>query len=476
MVQFSMRCRELSKCGQRRTTKRKVLHLMGEFARSETHYRTVVKVLKGHMFTIAAAAGPEMVKTERESSTAQVAPRAGNEKRVHKEQLELALNVPRFSQELICDLAAQYERVETSRGHLSPQGVKSHARMIDRFLRWSEANTEYEGDSRTLLCLDRPAQFVTALARVARPHTVRNYCNALLALIAAVASDSRLQESFRHEADHRKKLERVADVWAGLKRTHERTARREQRVKVRTGKFKNAPIHLILKYLCHVSSLHEDIICPPGGLDVMMESAEPYLHTLNCATACILALHGARLCTALNLAASEVMSALPMNGRFILRVMRHKTAKSSGPAAVALTPGQYRILQCLARLRVQSDGENCNVLPRLAGRACRILFQDVNEFISERVAGTDALTFNSVRKTIHSNEFLIGQNSSQIGESVSNYLCHGKGVATQHYTFRSDKAVLADALNVESIVSTLAVLDLVREGSINLPRHHGTYL
>lgn len=469
MMQYSAQCRQLSKAGKRTTSIQKILGLMGKYARSKSHFKAVRSVLRGHMIELLPRTGNEPPV----QSSVEVFNRTPEGKRAKTDYLERSMELLPRAENSMSDLVIIYREVEINRKKLAVPGVDANVRMIDRFIRWSEMNTDFVGSVKSILCTERPARFVAGLARAAKPNTVRNHCAALLSFIATASSSPELMVHFKTEPRWRKKLERVADVWAKLKREQNRIARSDQRAKIRSGAFINAPITIILEFLCEVSRAYKDLISDSNTAPLMGFQAPSAFIALQAAVSCIMALHGSRLCTALNMTVGEVLDAVSVNGRYVLRIQRHKTARTSGPAAIALSPGQYRIVKCLASLKLGSEGKSATVLPKLTGRASQILFHQVNKFIADRVEGMPSMTFNLVRKTIHSNEFLIDQGKGSASDRISSYLCHGKPVVSLHYAFKSDRAVAADGALVEEVVSTLAVLDLVRSEKITLPPFNG---
>lgn len=483
LMRYTVQCHSLSKSGLRKTSKRKVLQLMGTAARSAKHYRLVRRVLKGHMITVGDASSPvgddheEHVDGE---DTEDVEPRArsgGRPARTTKKEFESTLKLTQFDATNMCDVATRYKQMNSGReASMGPDTVSANARMVDRFFSWAMHNTSYEEEGSLLLCTDRPVQFLTAMRKVAAPNTLRNYCNAMLSCIGTASTHAEFSSLFAGKRLFRKRLQQVAEVWSKLKNQYEKTARQNQRCLVRAGRFQNAPIRLILQYLCEFAEKFDEHV-KEGQTSVNLSSpSDPLI----CAVACILALHGARLVCALNMKVSEVRdAATPTNNRHVIRVARHKTARFSGPAPLALTQGQYRLIKALADLRSRGDGEKRDVplLPKLSGRACQVLFKDANAYLALHAPGVKPLTFNMIRKTVHSNEFLIsGEAEGSVAKkNVSTYLCHGRGVASMHYTFRSDKAVVAEAASVEAVVATLAALDMIRDGTIPLPGCHGKY-
>lgn len=483
MARYVRLCQDLSRAGKRRTSKSKVLQLMGSSARSPRTYAVVRRVLAGHMISVPTTTREKDSDTEPSAAAAhkagpQPTPKEGR-RRALKKDME-SINLPPFSESSMCPSARLYRLIGESRGRMSQQSVRANARMIDRYVTWCQNNTPFEEERVALLCTERPRQFISAMERIVKPNTLRNYSNALLSLLALAGTNAEFIDFFKGVKKGRNRMERASKIWATLKNDSERTARRRQRGVIRGGQFQNAPIKMILQFLCEKMDEYDKRIAAVENTPDL--SISPSAVPLDCAVACVLALHGARLCTALNMTISEVNDAVPANGRHVIRIADHKTADTAGPAAVALNRGQYGLVKGLATLRAsraeKGKSTTTSVLPPLAGRACQILFRQVNEFIAERVEGVCPLTFNTVRKTIHSNEFLISAGADHSGlaaakRSVTSYLMHGRSVASLHYSYRSAKVVAAEASCVEGVVATLAALDLVRDGAVALPEYGG---
>jgi len=264
-------------------------------------------------------------------------------------------------------------------------------------------------------------------------------------------------------------LKGAREVWETIKCRTQRQARGKQRQKLRSGSFRNAPILWILEFL-----IEKEDVCEISLNDIHRsdEQLERDMPLLRCVCACFMAFHGQRLSSLYNLTLEELQSATFTQGRYVVRIKRHKNCKTHGPACVALKAHQFHLIEAMAN----AHGENGRVFPiKPTGHASKELFAPLNAYISNKCHSSPDITCNLIRKTIESNKFLVQNAESHAAAQISSYLCHGKTATDLHYGFKTDAAVVAEALSVESVLACLAALDLVRERRISLPGPQSNY-
>jgi hypothetical protein len=364
---------------------------------------------------------------------------------------------------MLCQPARVFKEVELLRAKRSPQGTLSTAKMVHRYVHWSQMRKPFLSEANSLLSTELPMDFMHEMSAIFRPNTLKNHAGAMIAFLDQAQYQREIKELFGCSPSVRPKLAAVREVWTRLKQRHEREARQVQRETVRAGQLRNVPVKLMYDFLIANSALSD--------LHTALLPSER--STADCVVATLLALHGQRLCAAINLTAGEVLDASQVNGNSkVIRIKDHKTRRSHGPAAICLREREYRVFHGLARQRASLAGRSAPLLTAPPGKGCQALFAPVNEYITRELPDWQGLTFNLVRKTIESNVHLAPFSGQQAaGTQVNAYLLHGKAVTALYYAFRSDTQVAAEALAVQSILAALVVLDLARDGELQLPKH-----
>jgi hypothetical protein len=297
-------------------------------------------------------------------------------------------------------------------------------------------------------------------------YSVKNHAAAVISCLDLILADQEFRSSLGLSFGAKAKLQSAKENWNTIKRRNETEARRLQRIKVRNGTFRNVPIQCIFEFLLQNSTKVETIT--RGWNDQVCHSTEELaLVQAYCAT--VLALHGQRLVALLNLTAKDVMEAGKANGLYVIRIHDHKTSKSHGPAAVALRPKQFKILQGLAQYRRNLQDSHAALLQAPQGSASKALFAPLDEYIKARIPAWSGLTCNAVRATIESHNHLAATDRELSGKSINSYLLHSKQVTDLHYRFRTDAKVASDSLAVQDVLAQLLVMDLARAGKLQLP-------
>ena len=468
MNKFLRECRQLSKAGIRKTSRARILKLMGRYAASRSHYLVARKVLQGHLFMTKAFSNddPKGGKPSKPVSRPRHTTPPPTSTPVARQRRSVIKDtgiLPEISEEMLCQPARVFKEVELARAKRSPQGTLATAKMVHRYVNWSQRRQPFQSDAVILLSTELPMDFMHEMSAIFRPNTLKNHAGAMIAFLDQAQYQREIKKLFGSSPSVRQKLAAVREVWTRLKQRHEREARHVQREAVRGGQLRNAPVKLMCDFLIANSALS----------DLHTELLPSERSTADCVVATVLALHGQRLCAALNLTAGEVLDAAPVHGNSrIIRVQDHKTRRSHGPAAICLREREYRLFRSLARQRATLAGRSAPLLTAPAGKGCQTLFSPLNEYITRELPDWQGLTFNLVRKTIESNVHLAPCSSRHVaGTQVNAYLLHGKEVTALYYAYRSDTQVAAEALAVQSILTALVVLDLVRDGQLQLPGH-----
>lgn len=360
-------------------------------------------------------------------------------------------------------IATEFKKLETSKVGRSKTTAAASANMIHRFFDWAQRARPSLNDAQILTSLTLPEEFNKIMHCTFKAYTVKNHAAAMSTLIDTILWNNEFREKIGIEAKLKRPLGAAKRAWEMIKNQSQKQARAAQRRKIRGGHFQNVPILCILRFLMEYSRQCETDF---GDITEARRKA-----ILMCVGATYLALHGQRLCAVLNMTSQELNTAVSTKGRFVVRVQAHKTAKISGPAAIALKPHQYHTLVNIA--------STCAINGYLfksaaSGRASQQLFAPLNEFIQEKFPDAENVTCNAVRKTISTNMFLVKDEGSNTAEALINsYLCHGKKVTELHYAFLTEDRVVSQARTVERVISALAAQDLVREDAVKLPNAHG---
>lgn len=260
-----------------------------------------------------------------------------------------------------------------------------------------------------------------------------------------------------------------------MQRQQNRRARASTRRRLESTSTHPVPLTEILQYLKSTndasSALHAleeaaraDPAWGQGGVPVQHLAL---WEEVVCAAGLVMLLHAARLCVALNMTVAEVHGMTPHQGRVVLRVATHKTASSGGRACVALRPRQGRLLRRVADLRRYLPGgglDSARVLVAGNERAGppRLLLRPFLRSLSRRHPAR-GLVFNDVRREVESQRFLLGAGAAEdkVAQSISSYLCHSQRVGRLHYARRTDAVVVAEARQLEELLSQLVAVDMV---------------
>ena len=479
MTRFMAKCRKINARGVRVTANSDLQRILGQFARSPSHIRVAKRVLRHCASVIDTDQQRNSPFTEPHSNKTRALhgpdamPSTTTYARQRRADIDSAGLVAHFGK--LCVSADAY-LLSNSWKTCSLATATANARMVHRFLSWAKNQTEHIDDEEIqLLCdPDLPHEFVRVLSSVLKPYSVKNHVTAMYGFIDAVIWNKQLQLGIKCADGLKAQLKTIREIWLRLKGDTQRLARRKQRAVTRSGQFANAPILWIIQFLNQSGKKCDKLMKDP-----LMESAH-LLETVRCVCATYLALHGQRLSSILNLTLKEINAANYTQGRFVLRIQNHKTSKTSGPASIALKPHQYKLIKFMAET-YGGKGRGDKAFPiRESGRTSSILFKPLNAFIRSRSGHQDtAITCNKIRKTIESNKYLVGGESSEKSRAVSSYLMHGKNVTDLHYSFKTDYMVVYEGRLVESVVSSLVFLDLVRDGTVPLAAADGkeiTYL
>lgn len=460
-------CKKINARGVRVTTDSQLKRILGVFANSKSHVQVAKRVLRLNGTDVREPPrqhiGEDELSTEPEKKN--------NEKqaiaRQRRSDIDAAGLVANFGK--LCLSAQAFLKADcTDKRKIATQAA--NARMVHRFVTWASSQQGHDGDKEVnLLCdTELPDQYVCVLSSVFRPFTVKNHLTAMCSLLDALLWNKDIQSAIGCTYRLKPQLKSVREVWQRLKTDAERRARRRQRAVTRSGRYANAPILWILQFLKKHAEKCEKYIEDPDLQTPQLEEM------VRCVCAIYFAIHGQRLCALLNVTAKEVFEANYTQGRFVIRVADHKTRESSGPACVAFKSHQYNLIKLMA----ESYGRDGRAFPiRNSGQASANLFRPLNAFLcaKSKAASLPTVTCNAIRKTIESNKHLVGDSQSDNNRAITSYLCHGKQVTDLHYAYKTDQVVVAQSRLVESVVSSLAALDLVRDNAVRLAEPKGAF-
>ena len=370
----------------------------------------------------------------------------------------------------LCSVAKQYNNFEDRFSTRSPSSTRANAKMIHRYMEWARENGDCTDDVKILCNSEMPMDFAVVMNKTFQPFTVKNHASAMVSLIDLILASREMKDALGLGPHMKSDLRNAREAWDLIKCKTQRVARAKQRVKTRSGQFQNAPMLAIADFLIENTPKCDQILLHHDRPELDSKSD---IELVRCVCALFMALHGARLCAVLNLAKKELVDALCFNGRYILRIFKHKSARFHGPCSLALRPHQFRMLQAMSDFYGKGD----KVFPiNESGRACKELFAPFCAFFRKKYnLDPPDMTFNLVRKTIETNAFLEQSANIKARDAVSSYLCHGKQVTALHYAFKTEHAVVSEAKHVEEIVTCLVALDLVREKRIRLPKPLGKF-
>lgn len=474
MARFDLRSRLLVKHGVRLTSKRKVLSLMGRFATSRTHLTVAYSVLRGHLIFTAPP-----FRAEGEICKVTPAPDLHPVLPVQRDRLVSAPG-SRQTRTVLTSLGISPETSEASLGEAASLFLErdslvhdksratslAKAKLIQRYLDYCKNVLKSRKDEVSILLSEKlPLDFMQSLNAVFRPNTRRNHAGAMVSLFECALYDPTLRDFLGSSPFLKTKIAAVKDVWAQMKRKDAKEARVEQRLKIRSEGFRDAPVMEMVNFLRDFSRKVE-VISNDWDRHVTIFPEE--LSIMQCYVATVLSLHGQRLCAALELTTGEVLSASEVLGRFVIRIKKHKTARFHGPATVCLRALHYHVLKKLAEFR--SHRGETKLLHAAPGKASRSLFAPLDAYIRMNYSSFPGTTFNLVRRTLESNAHLaVAGGTDRARADINQYLNHGRGVSELYYRYRTDDHVASEAEVVESVLSQLLSLDMARYRQLDLP-------
>lgn len=373
----------------------------------------------------------------------------------------------------LCTTASLYREFQLRLHRVSAQTANGQARLIHRYVRWAQSSYTSKNDADILLNHEFAENFITVLRRLFRPYSIKNHAAAVASCLDLLLCDQDFRSELGLSYASKPRIQSAKDVWLSLKRTDERVARSLQRAKVRNGSYRDVHVKSLFDFLC-INDHKVDAIIKSWGDQLFADSPTPHdMDLVQAYCALILAMHGQRLCAALNLTARAVTDAVRASGVHVMRIVNHKTSRTSGPAAVGLRPSHYRVFRALARLRIAQHGSDAKLLQAPKNRASKVIFAPVDRHVAAIHPGWEGLTFNALRVTLETHSYLA--NSSSVAtdpdKCVSSYLMHSKKVTDLHYSFRSDSRVAAEAYSVQGVLAQLLLMDLARARLIAPPQH-----
>lgn len=465
MERFRKMCKALNARGVRTTSRKRVSRLLGKFARSKTHIGIANTILKAHSIIVEDKQNSAKTINLKDEPAPPVKLAEGFV-RQRLQNIRHAGLVSRFDK--LCQIASVYENSEKSCRNRSAASTKAYAHMQHRFIQWAKKeNPGFQSEISILCCPDLPFDFGHLLQRTFKPFTVKNHASAMCSLIEGILCNNEVKSKIGFKPHMKDALKSAYESWNKIKCLHQRQGRAQQRQKTRSGKFKNAPVLWILEFLMKSEPQCIDFLKDPQSHANERAARE----LLICVNATYMSLHGQRLCSVLNLTQEELLNAICVHGRYILRIQKHKSVRHHGPSALALRSHQFELLQGMADLY---GGENGLVFPiHQTGRACKQLFRPLNEYMKKKCSESPEMSFNLIRKTLETNSFLVEGCNDKARENINTYLCHGKAVTALHYAFKTDQQVISQARIVEAVFANLAALDLVRDKKVPLPGPQG---
>lgn len=478
MESYMRKCSLHNARGVRSTTVDTLTKLLGKYANSPSHRKIAEDVLKHHAIFIKNSVQDEENQSTISSSSdeercqraqkyafdgeaqARSVPKGEGRQRQRRAHISECGLVSNF--DTLCVTARVFTEAEIKHGQRTEASIRAIAQMAHRYLVWAK-ETANLSELQALLCSESPIEFARVLRGVFQPYTVKNHANSMCTVLDTILWNVHVRRSLGLQNSMKSALKSAKDVWERVKSASERRARMKQREHTRSGLFLNAPILLILEFLMENAPKCENYF---AGLKTNLNDAQAMKLT-RCVCACYMALHGQRLCAALNLKKTELQNASLSCGRYIIRIKRHKTSKFHGTANVALRIHQYNLMQRMAKQL--SSGRDAVFPINQSGRASKELFAPLADYIRKKCNENLPITFNLIRKTVETNAFLCQGDQQHVRSKISSYLCHGKKVTDLHYSFKTDQRVLAESHSVEEVISALATLDLVRDGRVELP-------
>ena len=460
---------------------------MGRYASSKSHFIVAKRVLQGHLTFIRSSkhgydakkivslihkdfGNPKSNGSPKEQEQVDHAP-STTPLRTRRATISRAGLMPEITTDELNSPAKSYLDAYEGDPRLSPGVVRANAKMVHRYSSWAEAHCVNLTDSHSgILSEHAPAEFMEHLRTIFKPNTLKNHAGAMISFLDAALTVRQVRDNLGATSPAiQRRIRRARQVWSQLKNNAEKQAKKQQRVMIRSGQFSNVPMKAFFDFLMENQFKIGNI------MELSTNELQPGdVRLVNCYVATILALHGQRLCMALNMTSSQVNGASPLLGAnlHIVRVTDHKTRQAFGPAAICLPKSHFDVFKALARYRQTIDGPEARLLQAPPGRAAEILFAPLNAFIRRTIKGCSEIRFNQVRKTLetfsHYDEISAQRDSRSL---VSNYLLHGTPVTALYYKFRTDAQVAAESTAVKTVLAHLVVLDMARDGLIPLPKH-----
>ena len=459
MQNFVKKCKDKNRRGVRYMTKKSLDGLLGGYASSPSHVSVARKLLK-HLSGRLRDTANESENVEQDAIEQ---PTDQANRRQSRQAIARAGLVSDFDDSEIEGLAAFYKDFESKQGNRTAQSIQATAHMIHRFFTWAHKETGgSKSELQILLNSDLISEFGQVMSRLFKPNTVKNHAVALSNLIDVILWSREAKDLVAFHPQMKEGLKHSKEVWDNLHRKSQKSARALQREKTRSGKFQNAPILCILRFMMQTArNLGEEFSSQPAAKPTICELPK---ELLVCLSACYLAIHGQRLCAAQNLKLNEINDAKNVQGRFVVRIQKHKSFRFHGAAAIALRPHQYATIKAMAELY----GHQGHAFPRVGpGTGCGDLLRPLQRHLTSRFSDLPPITFNAIRKTIESNKFLVS-GGDRAKSKITSYLMHGRQVTELHYAFKTDENVVLESRLVEEVLSNLAVLDLIREGRVRL--------
>lgn len=488
-------CALISCKGRRVATEGRLLRLMGAYAASKTHRLVVRRVLNAHLISIR---GPNKHHTgEKTQGKCANEPTPSDVSSLPPGRFATSRKlraygfVQNFARVRLCPVAREYVNILRELPDFEPSKAKRDSYFIHRFVAWARAKDKdgfhRHTDWSFLTSIHLPKQFVHELSLALQPASVRNHAFAILQLLERVLVTPKLRNQLTRGQLSR--LRRSVVQWTEAKRTQDRSVRRVQRARIASNDFTPAPVHAICETLrrlreYNILKIHlfdlEKWTRDCAQLDNVAIRSE-LLHswrTVVCYMATIIMLQGQRLCVALNLTVGEFRNAKWCQGMAVIRVKKHKTGAESGPAAVTLKRPQHEIFRrfCVIRLAVFPTKEAAPLLLSVNGTHLRNdnLLKPLEKLIAKAGQKPKTMPFNWVRKTIEtSSAELLGQTAAlEASAGIMRYLCHSQEVTKMHYRFRTDKIIVRQYRQVESIISLLVAMEEIEKRRLQyLPGH-----
>lgn len=340
--------------------------------------------------------------------------------------------------------------------------------MLHRYLDWVRNSYLTDSDAQILLNHEWAEDFISVLKKTYKAYTVKNHAASVASCLELLLTDQTFRVELGLSYPSKPKIQEAKNVWITLKRNNEKDARAMQRAKIRSGTYRDVPVSTIFDFLLANHSKVDAII--ENWDNHVLVSLPHDLGLVKAFCSVILALHGQRLCAALNLTSKAVTEPARSSGLFIIRIQDHKSKRAHGPAAVALRPEHYAVFHGLARYRIAEEGPYAKLLTAPGNKAGQSLLAPVEAHLCARHPGWSGITFNLLRKSIETNAFLANSSDFDPAKAVSSYLLHTKGVTDLHYAYRSDARIVAESHTVQDVLAQLLVMDLVRAGVISPPQ------